>query len=76
MAFFNRRHPDLFAHFANIEETTFLIDPVDFPFGFLLRLSKPLRLRAIAKDTPPDMYMDTAPTAPIPANARPAPTAG
>ena len=65
MAFFNRRHPDLFAHFANIEETTFLIDPVDFPFGFLLRLSKPPRLRAIAKDTPPDMYMDTAPTATI-----------
>lgn len=67
MAILSRHHPDLFAHFADIEETTFFIDPVDLPFGFLLRPSKTPRLTAIAKDTPPDMYMDTdtAPTATI-----------
>ncbi len=61
MAVLSRHHPDLFAHFADIEETTFFIDPVDLPFGFLLRLSKTPRLRATPKDTP----MDTAPTATI-----------
>lgn len=63
MAVLSRHHPDLLAHFADTEETTFLIDPVDLPFRFLLRLSKAPRLRAIAKDTPPDM--DMAPTATI-----------
>jgi len=61
MAVLSRRHPDLFARLADIEGTVFLIDPVDLPFGFLLRLSKAPRLRAIANDTP----LDTVPTATI-----------
>ncbi len=61
MAVLSRHHPDLFAHLADMEENIILIDPVDLPFGFLLRLSKAPRLRAIAKDTP----MDWAPTATI-----------
>lgn len=65
MAVLSRQHPDLFAHFADIEETTFFIDPVDLPFGFLLKLSKTPRLRAVAKDTPQDMSKDTEPTATI-----------
>ncbi len=65
MAVLSRHHPDLFARFADIEETTFLIDPVDLPFGFLLRLSKAPRLRAIAKDTPQGTHMDTPPTVTI-----------
>lgn len=65
MAVLSRHHPDLFAHFADIEETTFLIDPVDLPFWFLLRLSKAPRLRAAPKDTLQGTRMDTAPTATI-----------
>ncbi len=63
MAVLSRRHPDLFAHYADIEETTFHIDTVDLPFEFLLKLSKAPRLRAIAKNTPPDT--DIAATATI-----------
>jgi predicted lipid carrier protein YhbT len=59
MAVLGRRHPDLFAHFTGIEDPTFFIDPVDLPFGFLLRPSKTPHLKAIAKNT------DTAPTATI-----------
>ena len=65
MAVLSRHHPDLFARMADIEENIILIDPVDLPFGFLLRLSKAPRLRAIVKDTPQDTDMDTAPTATI-----------
>ncbi|HJO75758.1 MAG TPA: SCP2 sterol-binding domain-containing protein [Rhodospirillales bacterium] len=65
MAVLSRHHPDLFAHLADMEENVILIDPVDLPFGFLLRLSKAPRLRAIARDAPPDMDKDTAPTATI-----------
>jgi len=65
LAILRRCHPDLFARMADIEGSTFLIDPMDLPFGFLLRLSKTPRLRAIAKDAPPDMDMDTTPTATI-----------
>jgi len=61
MAVLSRRHPDLFARTGDIKESIFLIDPVDLPFGFLLKLSKTPRLRAIDQDT----NKDTPPTAPI-----------
>ncbi len=61
MAVLSRHHPDLFARLTDIEGATFLIDPVDLPFGFLLRLSKAPGLRAIAKGAP----IDPAPTAAI-----------
>lgn len=60
MTVLSRRHPDLFAHFTDMEGTVFLIDPVDLPFGFLLRLSKAPRLKAIAKGTAPDVSADAS----------------
>ncbi len=61
MAVLSRHHPDLFARLTDIEGTTFLIDPVDLPFGFLLSLSKAPRLKAVTKGAP----IDPVPTATI-----------
>lgn len=58
---FARRHPGLFERLAGLEDATFLIDPIDLSFGFLLRPSPPPSLEAIDKDAP----MDKPPTATI-----------
>ena len=50
MAITRRRHPGLFDRLAGLAECTFLIDPVDLPFGFLLRPSPPPSLVAVARD--------------------------
>ncbi len=48
MAIAKRRHPRLFDRLAGLR--TFLIDPVDLPFCFLLRPAPPPSLRAVARD--------------------------
>ena len=47
-----RRHPGLFDRLAGLGDATFLIDPIDLPFGFLLRPSPPPSLVAVAKEAP------------------------
>ncbi len=49
MAIISRRHPGLFDRLAGLAESTFLIDPIDLNFGFLLRPSPPPSLVAVAK---------------------------
>ncbi len=46
----SRRHPGLFDRLAGLTESTFLIDPIDLSFGFLLRPSPPPSLVAVAKE--------------------------
>lgn len=46
----SRRHPGLFDRLAGLGQATFLIDPVDLPFCFLLRPSPPPSLVAVARD--------------------------
>ncbi len=46
----SRRHPGLFDRLAGLAESTFLIDAIDLPFGFVLRPSPPPSLEAVAKD--------------------------
>ena len=46
----SRRHPGLFDRLTGLAESTFLIDPIDLSFGFLLRPSPPPSLVAVAKD--------------------------
>jgi len=41
MAAMRRRHPDVFERLEALGMVQFLIDPVDLPFGFLLRLGGP-----------------------------------
>ncbi|MCP4330523.1 MAG: lipid carrier protein [Alphaproteobacteria bacterium] len=53
-------HPGLFDRLAALPDSTFLIDPVDLPIGFLLRPSPPPSLVALAKD-----IQTEAPTATI-----------
>ncbi len=50
MAIIRRRHPGLFDRLAGLAECTFLIDPIDLSFGFLLRPSPLPSLVAVAKD--------------------------
>jgi O2-independent ubiquinone biosynthesis accessory factor UbiT len=46
-----RRHPALLARLDGFEDARFLIDPVDLPIAFLLRLSgRHLELSAVGKD--------------------------
>ncbi len=45
----SRRHPGLFDRLAGLANSTFLIDPIDLPFGFLLRPSPPPRLMGLPK---------------------------
>jgi len=45
----SHRHPGLFDRLTGLGEPTFLIDPTDLAFGFLLRPSPPPSLVAIAK---------------------------
>ncbi len=45
----SRRHPGLFDRLAGLADASFLIDPIDLPFGFLLRPSPPPSLMAVAK---------------------------
>ncbi|MFQ5763318.1 MAG: SCP2 domain-containing protein [Rhodospirillales bacterium] len=59
MAIISRRHPDLFDRLAGLAESTFLIDPLDLPFGFLLRPSPPPRLVAVAKAPPTETLTAT-----------------
>ncbi len=40
MAAMKRRHPDVFARLAELGEPSYLIDPVDLPLVFLLRLDR------------------------------------
>ena len=47
MAIMNRRYPDLFARLTGLAGGSFLIDPIDLPFAFLLRPAPPPRLIAI-----------------------------
>jgi predicted lipid carrier protein YhbT len=49
MAIIKRRHPGLFDRLAGLSESTFLIDPIDLAFDFLLRPSPPPSLEAVAK---------------------------
>ena len=49
MAIFARRHPGLFDRLAGLADATFLIDPVDLSFGFLLRPSPPPSLVAVGE---------------------------
>lgn len=50
MAIIGRRHPGLFDRLAGLAECAVLIDPIDLPFGFVLRPSPPPSLVAVAKD--------------------------
>ncbi len=49
MAIVRRRHPGMFDRLAGLSESTFLIDPIDLAFDFLLRPSPPPSLIAVAK---------------------------
>ncbi len=49
MAITRRRHPGLFDRLAGLSGSTFLIDPIDLAFDFLLRPSPPPSLKAVAK---------------------------
>ncbi|HEC90424.1 MAG TPA: lipid carrier protein [Alphaproteobacteria bacterium] len=49
MAITRRRHPGLFDRLAGLSGSTFLIDPIDLAFDFLLRPSPPPSLVAVAK---------------------------
>ncbi len=49
MAITRRRHPGLFDRLAGLSGATFLIDPIDLAFDFLLRPSPPPSLVAVAK---------------------------
>ncbi len=48
MAIMKWRHPELFDRLAGLESSSFWIDPVDLPFGFLLRPASSRSLVAIA----------------------------
>ncbi|MBT3307184.1 MAG: lipid carrier protein [Alphaproteobacteria bacterium] len=52
MAVLSKRHPGLFARLKTLQDCLFIIDPVDLPFDFLLRVSTTTHLRAIAKNAP------------------------
>lgn len=49
MAVIKRRHPGMFDRLAGLSGATFLIDPIDLAFDFLLRPSPPPSLVAVAK---------------------------
>ncbi len=49
MAITRRRHPGLFDRLAGLSGATFLIDPIDLAFDFLLRPSPPPSLVAVAE---------------------------
>jgi len=51
MTVFARRHPGMFDRLAGLGDATFLIDPIDLSFGFLLQPSPPPGLVAIDKDS-------------------------
>lgn len=61
MAITRRRHPGLFDRLAGLSESTFLIDPIDLAFDFLLRPAPPPSLVAVAKGG----QMEEPPTATI-----------
>jgi predicted lipid carrier protein YhbT len=50
MAVMRKRHPDVFERLDDLEDARFLIDPVDLPFRFALRLGPPApRLSAVGE---------------------------
>ncbi len=61
MAITRRRHPGLFDRLAGLAQATFLIDPIDLAFDFLLRPAPPPSLVAIVKGS----RMEEPPTATI-----------
>jgi predicted lipid carrier protein YhbT len=59
MTVMRRRHPDVFERLETLQDVSFLIDPVDLPFCFLLRLDPPAaRLSAVGEAD--DMQSPTA----------------
>ncbi|MHA1569415.1 MAG: ubiquinone anaerobic biosynthesis accessory factor UbiT, partial [Alphaproteobacteria bacterium] len=54
LARLRRRHPGLFARFAELDPARFLIEPTDFPVRFLLTLGPSSRLTALAADADPE----------------------
>lgn len=51
MTVMRHRHPDVFARLQSLEGTSILIDPVDLPLRFLLRLEPPSpTLRALGRN--------------------------
>jgi predicted lipid carrier protein YhbT len=59
MSVMRRRHPDVFERLETLENASFLIDPVDLPFCFALRLGPPApRLSVVGKAD--DMESPTA----------------
>ncbi|MEI8395929.1 MAG: SCP2 sterol-binding domain-containing protein [Rhodospirillaceae bacterium] len=52
MSALRRRHPGAFERLAELGETTLLVDPVDLPAVFLLRVGSRPSLRACRRDDP------------------------
>lgn len=50
MAAMKRRHPEVFERLADLDGPRYLIDPVDLPFVFLLRLDLEAPILTAAKD--------------------------